>query len=237
MFFSDTVGIKLGFFDLIHISQIVLMFVVFFLIYYYRKELKWFKYEKQLRYTFATILLLMELFLHVWNMANDNWSLLHNLPLHLCAINVYLAAIMFYTKNEKLFDVIYFWGFGGLLSVLFPDTSYGPDRFRFYQYFLAHMFFMWFYLYMIYVHGFKPTVKKMYRSALVLFVLAIGFVFPFNLITGENFMFVVSSGGTPLSIIEGYGQFVYTAGTVVAIFIVMMIWYSPIYLYFKNKDA
>lgn len=236
MFFTDTLGIEMAMFSPWHLLQIVITAVVVYLIYRYRHQLHDYKHEKTLRYVLASVLIVLELSSHLWKLYNGTWEWQHSLPLDLCAINIYAAIILFFTKSRKLFNIVYFWGFGALLSVLFPDMSYGPDRWRYYQFFYAHMMFLWMYLYLIFVHDFRPNRKQFLISCGILFVLAIGIVLPINLWLGENYMFVVRSDGTPLYLIEGFGQFVYTAGTVLVIFGVASIWYAPIYFYLKKTN-
>ena len=234
MFFDNSIGIELGFFGPWHLLQILITIIVIFLIFKYREQLHDYKHEKKLRYLVGSLLLVIELSLHVWSLANNEWELKHSLPLDLCTINIYGSLILMFSKNRKLFNIIYFWGFGALLSVLFPDILYGPDRYRYYQFFYAHMMFIWIYMYLIFVHGFNPTMKQFFRSCGVLFILAIGIVLPINLLIGENYMFVVQADGTPLYLIEGFGQFIYTSGTVVIILGVALIWYLPIFVYLKK---
>ncbi len=157
------------------------------------------------------------------------------LPLELCTINIYVAVILMFTKSEKIFNIIYFWGFGALLSILFPDMIFGPDRYRYYQFFYAHIMFLWIYMYMIFVHDFRPTMKLFFRSILVLFIIAVFFILPINLLLNENYMFLLEAGGTPLELIEGFGQVVYTIGSLIVFFLIALLWYSPIYLYLKKS--
>ena len=236
MFFSEEIGIELPWFGFWHLLQIfITIFVVFFII-RYKDHLRNYKHEKRVRIGIGITLIILELSIHLWYLFNNSWELTHRLPLDLCTINIYLSIVLIFTKNRNLFSIIYFWGFGAVLSVLFPDVPYGPDRFRYYQFFFAHMMFLWIYMYMIFVHRFHPTVKEFFRSCMVLFVLAIGIVLPINFLLNENYMFVVSADGTPLEIYEHLGQFWYTSITVVVIFFVALLWYSPIYLYLrKNK--
>lgn len=236
MFFTDKLGIELGFFGPWHLLQILITIVVVYLIFKYRNELQDYTHEKRIRYIVASILLLIELSIHVWGIYNNTWTLKHSLPLDLCTINIYGSIILMFTKNRKLFNIIYFWGFGALLSIIFPDILFGPDRYRYYQFFYAHMGFLWIYMYMIFVHGFNPNVKQFIRSSGYLFVLAILIVLPINILIGENYMFVLRGEGTPLEILEPLGQFIYTIGTIIVITLVAMIWYGPMYLYLKKVN-
>lgn len=236
MFFDKEIGIELTFFGPWHILQIFITIMVIFLIYRYRNQLRDYKHEKALRYSIASLLLLIELSLHLLNIYNNNWVFSHSLPLQLCTINIYASIIIFFTKNKKLFYIVYFWGFGAVLSVLFPDIFDGPDRYRYYQFFYAHMMFFWIYMYMIFVHDYRPKVKDFIRSCIVLFVLAVFIALPMNLLLNENYMFLIEPGGTPLELIYGYGAFIYLVGVIIVIFLVAVVWYSPIYLYLKRTE-
>lgn len=236
MFFNDEIGIALPWFGFWHLLQLFITVLVVFLIVRYKEQIRNYKHEKRVRIIIGVTLIVLELCVHVWYLVNGTWDFWHMLPLDLCAINVYLATVLIFTKNRKLFGVIYFWGFGAVLSVVFPDIPYGPDRLRFYQFFYAHMMFLWIYMYMIFVHQYYPTVKEFFRSCAILFVLAIGIILPINLLLEENYMFVVSADGTPLEIYEHLGQFWYTSITVVVIFFVALLWYLPIYRYLKKRN-
>lgn len=236
MFFSNQEGIILEFLGIWHLIQIALSALVIFFIVFYKDKLKNMKYEKEFRYGVAIFAFVLEISIHIWNIAHNNWHFPHNLPFHLCALSLFFAVYVFITKNEKFFYVVYFWAFGAVLSVLFPDMEFGPDRFRYWQFFIAHMMFMWMNLYMIFVHGFNPTFKHFLRSSLILFLLATGIMLPFNILTGENFWFLMHHGGTPLSIYYPLGPVWYYIITVIVIFIVVLIWYGPVYLYLKKKE-
>ena len=236
MFFNDEIGIPLPWFGFWHLLQLFITILVVFLMFKYREQIRNYKYEKRIRIIIGVTLIILESLVHVWYLVNDSWELKHMLPLDLCAINIYLSTVLIFSKNRKLFGIIYFWGFGAVLSVVFPDIPYGPDRLRYFQFFYAHMMFLWIYMYMIFVHQFYPTVKEFIRSCIVLFVLAIGIILPINFLLGENYMFVVSADGTPLELYEPLGQFWYTSITVVVIFFVALLWYLPIYRYLKKNN-
>lgn len=237
MFFSDSIGIELQFFGPWHILQIIITIAVVALIIYFKDNLRSLKNEKALRYTVATIGILFEVTLQIWKVAHNDWNIAHDLPIHLCSISLIGAIVIFFTKSEKIFSIIYFWAFGAVLSVLFPDMFFGPDRFRYYQFFWSHMLFLWMYMYMIFVHGFRPTVRQFFISCAALFVLVMGFMLPINLLLDSNYLFILAPDGTPFELIYGYGAVIYMIGVIIISFFIVAIWYSPIYFYLRRKDA
>ncbi len=236
MFFGYEHGIEMSYFSIWHLVQILVTAVVIFLIIRFKDQLREYKHEKRIRYIAGILLILLEISWHAWSIYNGKWTVVKAVPLGVCAINIYFAIYLLFTKNEKVFNIIYFWGLGAILSVVFPDISHGPDRFRYYEFFLIHQMFLWTYMYLIFVHGYRPQIKHMLRSALALFIAAVGIALPLSFIFEHNFMFMYDAGGTPLEIIQPLGHAVYVIGTVIVMFIVMSLYYSPIYFFVIRKE-
>ena len=136
-----------------------------------------------------------------------------------------------FTKSWKVFEIAYFWALGGLISVLFPDILFGPDRFRFYQFLLAHIVFFWMYMYMMFVHRYIPTNKSFMKSFGLLLLLVIFVIIPINFWWGANFMYLASPGDTPFTIVANDNYFLYALGCIVFASLVIVLWYSPIWVY------
>jgi len=236
MFFGEEPGIELTFFGPWHLLQILLTIVVIYLIIRYKDNLRNYKHEKWIRYGAGITLLSLELSYNIWHIYNGTFDLFSFLPMGVCAINVWVSIYLMFSKNEKVFYIIYFWGLGAILSVLFPDILQGPDRYRYYQFFLSHQMFLWIYMYMIFVYGYRPTLKHFKVSAILLGVVAVGIALPLSYIFDHNFMFMYNAGGTPLEIIEPLGPVLYVIGTVIVIFLIMAIYYSPIYFFVIRKE-
>ena len=91
-FFGSTQGIEFVEFGGVHILLLFLIVLGSFLIFKFRKQLRAFKYEKQVRYTAATIAILWEIALYVWIVVNLGWDWAHNPPfLSLCGLALILA--------------------------------------------------------------------------------------------------------------------------------------------------
>lgn len=236
MFFSDEVGIELTFLGPWHLLQIFITGLVIFLIIRYKERIRESQYENILRYVIGSTLIVIEVSYYIWKGYMGTLTFVNGFPLGVCAINILVSIYIIFSKNEKVFNIIYFWGLGAILSILFPDMLFGPDRYRYYQFFYAHIFFLWIYMYMIFVHGYRPNLKDFRNSAVLLFVVAVGVALPLSFVLDYNFMFMLNAGGTPLVILEPLGQVVYVIGTVIVMAIVMAIYYSPIYIFVIRKD-
>ena len=236
MFFGNETGIELGFLGPWHLIQILITALVIYLIIRYKVQLRNSKYEHIVRYAMGAAIIFLQMGFYVWKASVGEMTLLNTIPLGVCVINMYVSVYIVFTKNEKVFYLIYFWGLGALLSVFFPDIAFGPDRFRYYQFFYSHMMFLWIYMYMIFVHGYRPTLKHLRTSALLLFIIAVGIALPLSYILDHNFMFMYNAGGTPLEILEPLGPVIYLIGTVIAILLTMLIYYAPIYFFVIRKE-
>ena len=235
-FFSDVPGLELVEFGLLHISLILIIILGSVLIYIYRDKLRNYKHEKRVRYAMASFALLFEFSLYAWKIGNGIWTWEDGLPIGVCGLTLYLAIIAMYTKKFSIFEIGIFWSFGAVASVMFPDTPYSVDRFRFYQYMFGHMFFFLMYIYMIFVLEFVPTFKSFKKSYIVMFITAVTLLL-INLILNTNFFYLVESDGTPFEIFEGNGQRLYLIGIYITVSLLMSIWYLPFYVYNKKHKV
>ncbi len=232
MFFSDEVGIVFEAFSLLHILLFILIIAGIILIYLFRKKIRVLKNERKIAMGIAGFAFFWEIGLYVWKIAHGarEWNEL--LPIGLCAFTLFVGIFALFFKKYSLFEIGYFWTWGALASVLFPDISYSIDRYRFYQYMIGHMSFFFMYIYMIFVYKWYPTWKSWRKSVITLVTITIVLIIISNL-TGKNLMFMLESEGSPFSIFEGYGYAVYLAGAISLSFIIVTVWYLP--FLFLNK--
>jgi uncharacterized membrane protein YwaF len=147
-----------------------------------------------------------------------------------CFLSLAMGVWVMFTMSKTVFDIGYFWAIGGVVSVLFPDIPFGPDRFRFYQFLFSHMFFFLMFMYMLFVHRYRPDFRSFVKSLVILFVFSFVFVLPLDWLTDANFLFFVSPDGTPFEIVWGHGYLLYYVGIFVFGLAVLIVWYVPIYI-------
>ncbi len=235
-FFSDVPGIEFVEFGLLHISLLIAIVIGSILIYIYRDKLRNYKYEKRVRYSMASFALLFEFALYAWKIGNGIWTWEDGIPLGVCGIALFLAIIAMYTKKFLIFEIGFFWSFGGIISVMFPDIPFSVDKFRFYQYMFGHMFFFFMYIYMLFVLEFIPTFKSFKKSYVAMVGSAVVLII-INTILDTNFFFLAESDGTPFELFEGSGQALYLIGVYITVSLLMSIWYLPFYFYHKKNKA
>ena len=62
-----------------------------------------------------------------------------HLPFQLCRVaNMLLPLVMFY-KNQRVFDIVYFWGLSGVFQGLItPDITHDFPHFHFFRFWVGH---------------------------------------------------------------------------------------------------
>lgn len=172
-----------------HLIAITIVFWVLGMIKLNREWL--YKHDKSARYTIAFLLITQEIILNINRVMNGVWSMSESLPFHLCSFSVILIAIMMVTDSYKLFEIQYFWGLvGAPLAILTPDlTNYGFPHFRFYQFFFSHGMILVGVFYMVFVKGYKPTLKSLGRSIMYTNII-LPFIGIINWFTGGNYFFI-----------------------------------------------
>jgi len=231
MFFTDQVGIEFQEYGIWHILPLAVIVLGVILIYLFRNKLRNYKHEKYIRYGMATFAIIMELSLHAWKIGTGTWHFPDSLPIGLCAFSLFMSIYVLFTKSWKVFEIAYFWSLGGLVSVLFPDILFGPDRFRYYQFLLSHMIFFWGFMYMMFVHGYIPTNKSFKKSFLLLLGMVTIVIIPLNFAWNANFMYLRTPGDTPFLLFDGHGYLFYAVACITLSALVIAAWYSPIWIY------
>ncbi len=234
MFFSDKVGIEFQSFSFIHILLFIFVIVGAILIFVFREKIRKYEHERRIMKIIAIIALLWEFGLYAWYIFNGTWEWDQNLPIGLCAFTLYIGIFALYFKKFSLFEIGYFWSWGAIASVLFPDILYSYDRYRFYQFMLGHINFFLMYLYMIFIYKWYPTIRSYKKSAITL-ILIVAVLLVTGIVTDTNLMFLRESEGTPFEIFEGNGPTVYLVLVMISAAALMLLWYTPI-IYINRKQ-
>ena len=232
MFFDYEPGVlRFKEFGLNHLIPFLLIIGGVIVIYLLRDKIRNSKYEKHIRYGIAFSLIFWELAYQLWYILNGKWVFPDSMPIGLCAFSLFLGIYVLFTKSWKVFEIAYFWSLGGLISILFPDILHGPDRFRYWQFMLSHIFFFWAYMYMMFVHRYIPNNKSFKKSFWGLLALVLIVIIPINFWWGANYMYLAHPGETPFSIFPTEPYVLYAALCILLAMVVITLWYSPIWIY------
>lgn len=113
-----------------------------------------------------------------------------HLPFQLCRVaNMLLPFVMFY-KNQRVFDVVYFWGLSGVFQGLItPDITHDFPHFHFFRFWIGHNGMVIAIIYATVVYKMRPTLNSLKTAfiALNLFLILSAVV---NLILDANYFWI-----------------------------------------------
>lgn len=183
---------------------------------------------KKIRLSLAAILIFQEVSFQIWSITTGLWSVKYTLPLQLCSITTILTAVLLVTKSKKLYQIIYFWGIGGAIQALLtPELGiYTYPHFRYFEFFIAHGAIIAGCLFMTFVEGYRPKLKSVWESMIVLNIYAV-IVGIFNKIVEANYMFLCTKPEVP-SIMDILGPWpFYIASLEIVAVVFFLILYLP----------
>ena len=197
------------------------------------------KYRVIFRYTFFFVFLVEEILYKIWRIAIFHSPIRENLSLNLCAITIILLMIVLINKNERLFELTYFWGLAGATqAILTPDIGqYGFPHFRFFQFFLSHGSIVAVVVFLTVVEGLKPKKGSIKRVFIMTNAYAL-VIFLVNYILGTNYLFISRKPVTAsaLDLLGPWPWYILSLeGIALVLFVIM---YSPFIIskFVQKKD-
>jgi hypothetical integral membrane protein (TIGR02206 family) len=158
-----------------------------------------------------------------------------HLPFQLCRVaNMLLPLVMFY-KNQRVFDIVYFWGLSGVFQGLItPDITHDFPHFHFFRFWVGHNGMVIAIIYATVVYKMRPTLDslKMAFIALNLFLFLSAVV---NIILDANYFWICWK--PPMaSLLDFMGPWPWyiVAGELVAL-IHFILAYLPFYIIDKRR--
>ncbi len=121
------------------------------------------------------------------------------LPFHLCSISYLLTIVLLLSDSYKTFQFLFFTGIiGGIVTFFIPELDHaGWNRFRFYEFIIAHTMIIFVPLYYLVVRSFSITKTSLLHAILITNILALImipinlFLSKFNIVEDANYMFVM----------------------------------------------
>ena len=144
-------------------------------------------------YLLAGGLLFNEVIYWGYHLVELDWSrfVQNHLPLHVCGIAVLVTAVTLLFRNQRTYEITYFWGLvGSSNAVITPGgLEAGFPEYRFFQYFIAHSGIVVSALFATWGLRMRPTLGGLFRAFVYLNLLTVG-VALFNSLVGSNYMFL-----------------------------------------------
>ena len=193
--YSDEMDFHMG--STWHILPIVIMIIVIFLIYKYRKQIKEYKNEATVRYILAFIMMIVEMSFF-WRLSyvgsqGQFDTMLTYLPIQMCQWGIILCIFTLLSKNNILFSISYnVTLLFATIALIYPIviTNAGPTYYRYYQFWLEHTLPIISVFYLIFVHGLKPDYMGIYRTLACIFPLAIIAISVNNAVPYANYLYL-----------------------------------------------
>lgn len=176
-------------------------------------------------------------YLRIYRITHDCFSIQEDLPLHLCGFSSFLIPLMLLNKNQKLYQINYYWGLGGATQALMtPSITEFKPWFLFWEFFFTHSMIVIGAIYATVIFKYRPTFKGLVWT----WVLTASLLLPIGLINkwiGANYFFIAHKPETA-SLLDFMGPWPFylipLSGLAVVIFLIFYIPF-PIAAWVKKR--
>lgn len=181
-----------------HFFGLTVVFIGIALLMQYKPYLIEESRRRKVEILLASILITQQSLLYLWYITSGNFSLAESLPLYSCRLAILATIIMLLRRDEKIFDIIYYWGIaGGIIALITPDTSgFGPPHLMFIQYFVGHGTLIISIIYMMIIYGLRPSKVSLLKAYRVTSLYFVG-IFFINKVVGGNYSYLNGKPDTP----------------------------------------
>ena len=164
------------------------------------------------------------------------WNIKTDLPLHMCGFSVFATSWALLKRNQIIFELCYFWGFGGAIqAILTPDMTgfYGP--FYLFTFMVSHGLIILNVFYLIFVYKMVLDKGALLRTVIItnilLFAIAI-----INWILDSNYFYLFRPPDVNNPLILTSQQPLYFINMEVVAIIVLYIISIPMLIYRKKIE-
>lgn len=201
-------NVKFDMYTPMHLLMLGLFGIYIVLFFVFKNKIYNSPKEKMIRYIFASVLTVNLIILILIEYIGGHVYL----PFHLCSMSYILTIVLLFTNNKKVWYFVFYTGIiGGIVSFAIPDLYHsGYNRYRFYEFVLAHGSIILVPIYYLTCYKWNVTKKITLISIGITNVLGFG-MWPVNILlrnTGilddANFMF---SLGPPEDVESVFGAY------------------------------
>jgi hypothetical integral membrane protein (TIGR02206 family) len=165
----------------------------------------------------------------ILNFALTGWAP-GELPLHLCDITGILTGILLINRSYRLYEINYFWAFGGTsLALVTPELENGFPHFDYFFYFFCHGMVIVCIIFATCAFDYRPTVGSIWRAFLATAIYAT-IIAPVNWLLGTNFLYL-SAKPRSATLFDYLGPWPwYVLSVAPVILAILFICYSPFWI-------
>lgn len=174
-----------GFEHALNISIIVYLFVMIMV---NRKNLK--NHSTLIRVFLFSLTLFQQMLLYGWYAAMTGFDLTQALPLHLCRISTLLSLIYFITLNQKIMDIVFYFGLFAYGSFALPIAIHPLTHALGISYLTNHSLTLLLPFIAYYTWDWKPQ-KENLKLVTFLYIVYIGVAMAANIYLDGNYFYLV----------------------------------------------
>jgi len=182
----------------------------------------------------ALVILGMTLTHDIILLYSGSWTLIEDLPLHLCDVSAIICCIIFFVKKKQLlFEFLFYCGIiGGLISILTPQiTLYDGNYFYYIMFYFKHASIIVIPIAIMYRMKMKLREYSWLKAFTGINIL-LAIVMPVNAALGSNYLYVAKPPIVKNPLILGTGQNTilglpdYVFGFEIILLILLLIFYA-----------
>lgn len=222
-------------FSMEHLFTMGIIFFLCILLYIFKDVFGKNHNKEFFRWSLAVLLFVGESWYHLWLVYEKSWSVKQDLPLQLSDIAVLLCIIMLVTRNNKLFQFMYFAGLASSVqAILTPDLGkFSFPHFQYIEFFVSHGGVVLSCIFMAVVLKYRPTFRYMWITILILNLYAL-FVYLLNKLLGANYLYIMKKPAAS-SLLNYLGPWPwYLISMEIVTIVSFFILYAPFWV--KNHD-
>ena len=146
--------------------------------------------ERRWRLALGWSIVAFQVFATIWRLLPGNFDLNESLPLHLCRVVVWVAALSLLTGDRRAHAVCFFWGLGlSTQGFITPMWTHGLASVEFWLFWVSHTQILLAAVYALTVRGFRATRSDLMFASVTGVALA-GVVIAINLALGTNYSYL-----------------------------------------------
>ena len=164
------------------------------------------------------------------------WDIKTDLPLHMCGFSVFATSWALLKRNQIIFELCYFWGFGGAIqAILTPDMTGFHGSFYLFTFMVSHGLIILNVFYLIFVYKMILHKGALLRTIVITNIMLFGIAL-INWILDSNYFYLFRPPNVNNPLILTDQQPLYFVNMELVSIIVLFIISIPMLIYRKKIE-